>query len=59
MSEKFFYTDDCPIDQPIQGGMFYRTMGLGKFIQECESKGYKILGIRLDETNNGELLWTK
>jgi len=30
---------------------------LGTFIKDCEEKGYKILGIRVDEENNGELLF--
>lgn len=55
--EKVFFTDDCP--KAFRDGMFYRTMGLGKFIKDCESKGYQIVGIRLTEENNGELLFVQ
>jgi hypothetical protein len=54
----FFYSEDCPVGVPVNGGIFYRTMGLGRFIKDCEEKGYHIVGIRLDEENNGELLFT-
>jgi hypothetical protein len=55
--EKIFWDDAAPIGKDIRGGMFYRTMGLGRFIKECEDKGYTILGIRLTEENNGELMF--
>lgn len=55
--EKVFFTDDCP--RAFQGGMFYRTMGLGKFIKECEEKGYQIVGMRLTESNDGELMFVE
>lgn len=57
--EKVFFTDDCPLDAPIQSGIFYRTMKLGQFIQECENKGYHIVGLRVTEENNGELFFVK
>ncbi len=55
--ERLFYTEDCPVGKPIQGGLFLRTMSLGRFIKECEEKGYQIVGIRVDESNEGELLF--
>jgi hypothetical protein len=38
------------------GGIYYRSMGLGKFIMECKEKGFDIVGIRINESNNCELL---
>ena len=55
--EKVFYTEDCPIGTDLRGGMFYRTMKLGQFIKETEEKGYRIVGLRVDEGNNGELIF--
>jgi hypothetical protein len=57
--ERFFYTDDCPIGEPLQRGMFYRTMKLGTFVKDCEEKGFHIVGLRVDESNNGEFLFVK
>lgn len=54
--ERYFFIEDYP-DEEVQRGMFYRTMKLGTFIKDCEEKGYHIVGIRLDESNNGELLF--
>jgi len=51
-----FFKEDAP--QEMQRGMFYRSMKLGKFISECEEKGYKIHGIVFDDENNCELLFT-
>jgi hypothetical protein len=53
--EKIFFTADCP--RAFRGGMYYRTMGLGKFIKDAESKGYEIVGLRVTESNDGELLF--
>lgn len=37
-----------------QMGMYYRSMKLGQFIKETEAKGYQIIGIKVDESNNCE-----
>lgn len=37
-----------------QTGMYYRSMKLGQFIKETEAKGYQIIGIKVDESNNCE-----
>lgn len=38
------------------GGIFYRSMKLGKFIKDCKDKGFDIVGIKLDESNKCELI---
>lgn len=55
MSQHVFFKEDAPIE--IQRGMFYRSMSVGKFISDCESKGYKIYGVIFDDTNNCEFLF--
>jgi len=40
------------------GGIYFRTPGLSAFIQDCKSKGFNVIGIRLDpEGNNCELIY--
>ena len=56
--EKIFWDDNAPKNLDLQGGMFYRSMKLGTVIKECEEKGYKIWGVRLDESNNCEFIFT-
>jgi hypothetical protein len=55
--KKIFWDDDIPKNIDLHGGMFYRSMKMGEFIKNCEEKGYKICGIRLDETNNCEFIF--
>ena len=39
------------------GGIYFRSMGIGKFIQETREKGFNVVGIRFDpKSNNCELL---
>lgn len=57
--EKIFWTGDCPQGVPLTGGLFYRTMKMGQFIKECEEKGYHIVGLRVDESNNGEFIFVE
>lgn len=54
---KMFWTEDAPTDIPLKGGMFYRSMGMGKFIKEAEEKGYRIYGVRFDDSNNCEFIF--
>lgn len=56
--KKTFLVEEIP-DETIHGGLFYRTMKLGRFIKDCEEKGYFIVGLRVNESNNGELLFIK
>lgn len=56
---KIFWTDDCPEYAYIKGGLFFRTMGLGKFIDRVEQDGYKVVGIKVDDSNECELLTIK
>jgi hypothetical protein len=51
-----FFKENTP--QEMRRGMFYRSMKLGKFISDCEEKGYKIHGIVFDDDNICELLFT-
>lgn len=55
-AERIFWAPDCPHGQALSSGLFFRTMGLGRFIEECEQKGCHIVGIRVDGSNNGELI---
>jgi hypothetical protein len=57
MKEYIYWRDDAPEEAPIQGGMFFRSMKMGKFIKECEDKGYKMMGIKFDESNNCEFIF--
>jgi len=50
-----FFKDNSPFS--LRRGIFYRSMGLGKFITDCESKGFKIYGVVFDDENNCELLF--
>jgi len=38
------------------GGIYYRSMELGKFIKKCREQGFDVIGIRFDESNKCELL---
>jgi len=42
-----------------RGGMFYRSMGIGRFIADCESKGYTMAAVRFDQSNNCEFIFVK
>jgi len=56
MDEKHvFFKDNAPDE--LQRGMFYRSMGIGRFITDCEVKGYKIHGVIFDDDNNCEFLF--
>lgn len=57
--EYIYWRDDAPKDIPIQDGMYYRSMTVGKFIKDCEDKGYKMVGVKFDETNNCEFMFIK
>lgn len=59
MKEYIYWRDDMPTDIKVQGGMYYRSMGVGKFIVACENKGYKMVGVKFDESNNCEFLFIK
>jgi len=55
--EYIYLRNDAPKDVEIQGGMYYRSMGIGKFIKDCEDKGYTIVGVKFDESNNCEFIF--
>ena len=55
--EYIYWRDDAPKDTKIQGGMYYRSMNIGKFIIDCEDKGYKMVGIKFDNSNNCEFIF--
>ena len=57
MKEYIYWRDDCPSRCLLQEGMMYRSMKIGKFIKECEDKGYKMMGIKFDESNNCEFIF--
>lgn len=42
-----------------RGGIFMRSMGVGRFVKECEDKGYVMAGVRFDQSNNCEFLFKK
>jgi len=56
---KTFVTADCPVGTNLDRGMFYRSMGMGRFIKDVEGKGFKIFGIVFDEENNCEFIFMK
>ena len=57
MKEYIYWRDDAPKETTIQCGMYYRTMGTGKFIKDCEDKGYKMVGVKFDESNSCEFIF--
>lgn len=57
MEDYTFWKEEAQEESDIQDGMYYRAMGIGKFIKECEDKGYKMLGIKFDESNNCEFFF--
>ena len=57
MKKYIYWRDDAPKNVPLNGGMFYRCMGIGKFIKETEKKGYMLVGIKFDESNNCEFIF--
>jgi hypothetical protein len=54
---KVFWDDS--FEGEAQGGMFFKSMKLGKFIKETEEKGFVIAGIKFDESNKCELIFKK
>lgn len=52
-----FWRDNC--DGEFRGGMFFRSMGIGKFIKDCENKGYVMAGVKFDQSNNCEFIFKK
>lgn len=53
---RMFWTDEAPRYGYMKGGLFFRVMGLGKFIDHVEQDGHKVVGIRVDDSNEIELI---
>lgn len=57
MEEYTYWREEALKDGETQDGIYYRSMGIGKFIKECEDKGYKMLGIKFDDSNTCEFFF--
>jgi hypothetical protein len=54
---KEMFTDDCPKGKLLHGGFFFRATGLGNKLEQVEKEGKKIVGIRIDNSNEIEFLF--
>jgi hypothetical protein len=54
---KEMFTDDCPKGKLLHGGFFFRAFGLGNKLEQVEKGGKKIVGIRIDNSNEIEFLF--
>jgi hypothetical protein len=48
---------DPKFEGDCRGGLYFRSMKLGQFIKETEEKGFKIVGIKFDESNNCDIIF--